>query len=161
MAILSGLSGLGSNIQPNTIKIGQAPPHFSQALTLFRSHEQSFEAETDTHPCIRNLPSAIEHVGPHGGGTKFQAIPAVHEDDAFTDHDRVWVPGVRQGRGDRTNFGMVNVTDGPIELEVAAVDVAGRVLTVRRWTVPGWRALNCGAAAASLRPLFCTASAWD
>lgn len=70
-------------------------------------------------------------------GTYGQAIPAVHEDDAFTDHDRVWVPGVRQGRGDRTNFGMVNVTDGPIELEASALDVDGRVLAVRRWTVPG------------------------
>ncbi len=68
-------------------------------------------------------------------GTFGQAIPAVHSDEAFTDAARVWVPGIRQGAGFRTNVGVVNVTDQPIEIEAAAVDANGVVLAVRHWTV--------------------------
>ncbi len=52
-------------------------------MAFFFYHEQAFQAETDTDPCIRNSPGGVQWVWSHGGGTGFYVFFAGDHIDSF------------------------------------------------------------------------------
>ncbi len=57
-----------SNVQADTVQVGDAPAETGQIGVSCGTHEQTLQSEADTHPGIGNTPGPIERVGAHGTG---------------------------------------------------------------------------------------------
>jgi len=77
-------------------------------------------------------------------GSFGQGIPGVAENEAFTDGERGFLPGLRQDDRFRTNLGIANAGDGPIDIEVRAHTTTGDVLatTTYRVKASSWMQAN-------------------
>jgi len=77
-------------------------------------------------------------------GSFGQGIPGVAENEAFTDGERGFLPGLRQDGRFRTNIGFANAGSGPIDIEITAHAVNGDDLGVSSYRIAGssWMQAN-------------------